>query len=448
MRSFLAICMTGLLAASTFGAINFSFVVTNSSNQPLTSPITVQQGAVYNVILMGQCDTSGLLAVGGDILPDVNLPANLQTISAFHWNVPATKDDTAAQNWVPQQVKTVGTVVTPSFAGVVPTPTYDLDFLGNPSVLTGWIYSTAHVAAQDSETIDSANTDPVFSVGGWGGWNTGGVIDNVNAAGGITVLGSGQFPPLSTGGDVVSSFAQSGPKPLGYYQVQCVSTAFDTVSLNFVNAAQVGGVDVGYEGWFTTGCTAGDTGPVASTPVVFAGTGGSSNVSLVPAQGKPLDGQSLWRTSKNIIRLQFDGNITAPAAGQIQIVQCLAGGVAGTDVTSNWNIAVDPTNPTVLRLQEIGATTMVNRQWYAVRTNGWTGVNDFHQAFFLIQGDVNRDGKFNTNDVSLQLQQPNGLNKPDDYVYDLDGSKSVNTNDVNAIFHCANALTPARPSGW
>lgn len=237
-----------------------------------------------------------------------------------------------------------------------------------------------------------------------------------------------------------------------YASYTVTASANGTINLNFVNFPDPNGLTSGLDGMSHITTDGNNATDVSLTGMVVNITGFQPGY----ASSAPADGQSFWREAKNIIRITFDGNIGTVGAfvltGKVQIIQMTTGGGTGTDVTANWAAAIENDgggNPRVLKIQEIGATTMTNRQWYAVRnTGGWSTVANFTRCLFLQKGDVDRSGAFNATDTNLQLQQPNGLNKPDNFIYDYDGSKSVSAVDSNHMLQLPNGLKPNRPTGW
>lgn len=204
----------------------------------------------------------------------------------------------------------------------------------------------------------------------------------------------------------------------------------------------------------------------------------------------PLDNQSLWRTAKNIIRLRFDGTITAPTATQIQIRDLIAGtgspcanGTFGANVASGFtftveNVCVGGANVGLpcannaacpastcgtgngLKIQET-ATTLVHRKWYEISNLGtlgqpgaWPsacsfGVGGDGPAQFVVQmGDANNDGRVNTLDGgAIYPFIPCVSGCGDARRQDVNGDQRINTIDPAQVFPKIPSLPVTKPCG-
>ena len=107
----------------------------------------------------------------------------------------------------------------------------------------------------------------------------------------------------------------------------------------------------------------------------------------------PVHRKTLWRTTKNLSRLTFDGALSAaPTAGQILIQEMIAGGTYGPDVSANFTFTLE-SGGTVLKVIN-NANTLQHRKWYAIRnTGGWAAANAFLVQYVVQMGDANNDGR-------------------------------------------------------
>jgi len=155
---------------------------------------------------------------------------------------------------------------------------------------------------------------------------------------------------------------------------------------------------------------------------------------------------SLWRSEKNAILLDFDGQIAAPTAGQIEIVPLLANGMFGANVNngSNFTFAVQ-NGGTRLRISEVG-TVLAHRTWYRVRHANWPNVTDFAVDLVVQVGDASGDGRVLAIDVGTVNAGVPCASCPDDR-RDMNGDNRILALDVGI----ANARVPSpnvtKPSG-
>jgi hypothetical protein len=148
-------------------------------------------------------------------------------------------------------------------------------------------------------------------------------------------------------------------------------------------------------------CVGGLTGGTTSFEVV-AGGGEVTVRDAFPFPDNTTGIANLWRTTSHVIRIRFNGDITAPAEGQILIRQLLAGGTFGADVSSNFTFVVENDEnslPRVLRIQDNG-NNLVDRAWYGVENNGWAGVEAFDLHFRQAAGNSNNDNFVNALDLA------------------------------------------------
>ncbi|MEK6676457.1 MAG: hypothetical protein AABZ47_12500, partial [Planctomycetota bacterium] len=130
-----------------------------------------------------------------------------------------------------------------------------------------------------------------------------------------------------------------------------------------------------------------------------AGVGNITNLSIevIPEETRcvsssPSCDQSLWRTANNTLSILFDDAITAPAAGEVQVNELMAGGAFGADISGSFTFTVE--NGNTLRVRENGDSALDHRIWYAVRNTGaWSGVAAFKVDLVVMIGDANNDNR-------------------------------------------------------
>ncbi|MHC4697760.1 MAG: myxococcus cysteine-rich repeat containing protein [Planctomycetota bacterium] len=174
--------------------------------------------------------------------------------------------------------------------------------------------------------------------------------------------------------------------------------------------------------------------PSVCTEVVCPGPD-AALVASDPSNGK------LWRSKKNIVRITFDADVTAPAPGQIEIVECISGAPAceeGPDQSGFFDISVenDPVNPRILRLQDTDLDATVghlkHEAWYKVRNIAtWPCVEDFDLRFVVLYG--NADGSLFVDNTDLSVISANfGFYFGQDaVVWDINGDMFVDNQDMS-----------------
>lgn len=182
---------------------------------------------------------------------------------------------------------------------------------------------------------------------------------------------------------------------------------------------------------------------------------------LVP---KPLDSngavnpRSLWRQSRNTIRLTFDSNIAHPADTdcQIEIRQLLGNGLLGANQGSNFLCRVenDPNqggNPRILRIREGNVASdpvvfLTHRTWWSFRNlAGWSGGPAFEVQEVVNVGDFNGDRVVLAGDVG----GINAVLNPvlDDNRADIDGNGARLASDVALANSKVGGGLPGKPGG-
>ncbi len=164
----------------------------------------------------------------------------------------------------------------------------------------------------------------------------------------------------------------------------------------------------------------------------------------------PVDQKSLSRVQMNIAKLTFDTDLGAMGpvalAGQIEIVELLAGGVLGGDLSASFTFEIADDgggNPRLLKVKDTGAN--MSEAWYAIRNVGWAVVPAFEVQYRVLPGDIDGNGFVLSNDVAA-VNAAFGPCPTGDCPEDLDGNNFVLSNDVAA----ANANFgpgPVKPSG-
>lgn len=268
--------------------------------------------------------------------------------------------------------------------------------------------------------------------------------------GAVSPIGSAQGTLNVPQTQFYDTYAATTPKQLFSYTV--TATAPGVVTLQWQEAPAGG-----FSGWYTTDFTMvnGVNNNAALTitvpqPVTQVNLVSSSVDNAVAGK------KTISRAKKAIVRLTFDGSIgtvgTITNPG-IKIVQCLAGGVEGTDVTSNFTFAVEAGN--VLKIADSTTTgALTNKTWYAIRNTGsWTGAANFTKLTPVLIGDVDGNGILTSagdvGPIVTKLASPS-FGTVDDDRRDLDGNKiCTSAGDVGpAVTGLSAPSLPAKPSGW
>lgn len=153
---------------------------------------------------------------------------------------------------------------------------------------------------------------------------------------------------------------------------------------------------------------------------------------------------SLTRTQNHVLRLTFDGGISAPTPTQLEIRELLAGAAFGPNLSGSFTFTVE--GGVTLRIAENG-TVLQNEKWYGIlNTGGWPGVVNFEVDYKVVRGDVNNSGFTNFADLSTINQHLTG-NSTDNDVYDINASGFVNFADISTANGFINSEAPDKPSG-
>ncbi|MBI1827364.1 MAG: hypothetical protein HY287_15215 [Planctomycetes bacterium] len=166
---------------------------------------------------------------------------------------------------------------------------------------------------------------------------------------------------------------------------------------------------------------------------------------------EPQNNHSLWRLSKNIIRIHFLTSLQAvPGAGEVLIQELLTNGAFGSDISSKFTFAVE--NGTTLKIQQTGdnaSDSLQHRHWYGIRNVGdWDCVGNFEIDYVVQEGDVNDDGKVQTPDAQAVYPKiPCVVNCGDNKREDVNGDQKIQTNDAQAVYPRIPSLEVLKPCG-
>lgn len=247
--------------------------------------------------------------------------------------------------------------------------------------------------------------------------------------GAVSLIGSSYGVANSTTPAYPGTFASATLTQLFSYTVTAGSNPGGTVTLNWANAALPGN-----SGWYTLDTAAGTS---VNTP-----TSASITVNPAPSQvnfvssniGPAVAGaKTLNRTTKNIVRFTFSGNMVAPTAGQLQIQQMNAGGTYGADLSSNFTFTVE--GGTVLKIVDTGAH-LTSGQWYSFRNTGsWAGVANFEMKIPVLMGDVNGDGTVSSSgDVTAMVSSMGKPATGDNDRKDINSDGTISSSgDITAL---------------
>lgn len=252
---------------------------------------------------------------------------------------------------------------------------------------------------------------------------------------------------------------------IGTMQVRMPNSAAEQCyTLDALNAAQTNpdlggadirfgfGTDVSPDGVALTTWRANLSAPnnITGTPLQMCIGSGGEECTVNLASSAPNDQGSLWRASRNIMRLTFDGAIVAPTPGQIKIRKMVAVPGCGSyeaDLSASFTYAVEPGN--ILRIREAGTTvTLEHRSWYEVSVvadNDWPGVCNFKRQYVVQVGDADANRFVTAVDVGQVNAQPLGP-VADNSRFDINGDGFRTAVDVGLANGSQGAL-PAKPCG-
>lgn len=160
------------------------------------------------------------------------------------------------------------------------------------------------------------------------------------------------------------------------------------------------------------------------------------------ASSFPASGSSLWRATKNRVRITFSG-IPAQnvAAGDFEIVEMLAGGGFGANVAGTFGVT--QTGADVV-LQD-AASGLTNKKWYRVRSTSQNQKISANLCYFVQAGDADGNRIVNATDLGTVNASiptlPAGINDGNRR-RDIDGNNIINATDLGVT----NAFVPGLPA--
>jgi hypothetical protein len=168
-------------------------------------------------------------------------------------------------------------------------------------------------------------------------------------------------------------------------------------------------------------------------------------------RARPEHEGSLWRSDHNIVRVEFDDDITQPAAGQIMIRELAPGGLFGPDLSSRFTFTVENNGggqPRVLRIWENVADTLDHRKWYSMANlGGWAGVSPFDLHYVVQVGDASADKRVLAFDVSVINTGIPTFAAPDDERRDINGDGRIVGFDVILTNTSVPSFPVPKPAG-
>jgi hypothetical protein len=160
---------------------------------------------------------------------------------------------------------------------------------------------------------------------------------------------------------------------------------------------------------------------------------------VVVSSSPPCDSM-LSRTQGNCLFIDFNGPITDPVSGEVEVRELLDGGALGADVTADFTFTA---SGSTLKVDNTGAP-LANQTWYAVR--GIDGCFDFDLQYGVVYGDANGDTRtnaFDLNDIWRNRADP----APECSPNDINADGRVNAFDLSAAWLNRNSEDPGKPSG-
>ena len=166
----------------------------------------------------------------------------------------------------------------------------------------------------------------------------------------------------------------------------------------------------------------------------------------------PVTDSSLWRSAGNTVRVNYGANIAAPLPGQVVVQELLPGGALGPDLSAGFTFTVENNIngvPRVLKVVDTGASDLVHRKWYTIRSAGgvWTGGGDFAVDYVVQIGDANNDGAVLNLDAGLINAGVPNFAATDQDRRDIDGDATILNDDVSTANVYIPSFRVAKPSG-
>jgi len=293
--------------------------------------------------------------------------------------------------------------------------------------------------------------------------NPAGYGGTAGATGELLQVGGGQNTIKNTAefadfpiGTVQTGIAQNAPVILatGTFTAPQQGSATLVLSQLFANVIEQG--QNGTEDfWVTKAAQAGTIQNLtinvitSCAPSAFA----SSSPNSVAPGGAYANGNSLWRQSRNTIRMTFNvpggqcPALAVPGAGELLIQELQAAGAFGPDLNTGSNFTFTIEGGNVLRVREGTTPVLADGKWYAIRNTGaWANVAAFEAQYAVQLGDQNGNGFTQNNDVLAINAAPNSP-QPDNSRLDVDGNGFKNTADVLLANASQPSALPAKPTG-
>ncbi len=247
-----------------------------------------------------------------------------------------------------------------------------------------------------------------------------------NAAFPIGTVLTGIAQPAGCGTAILATGSVTAPVVPGLYTLE-LSELF----ANVITDGEIGDVF-----WATEAAGVGSIGNLAITVIDIC----PPDNGLVAST--PADQQSLWRTAKNIIRIDFGGSVAAVVAGDYEIRELLDAGAYGPDLAASFDMGLEGST---LRIQDL-AGTLAHRTWYAViNANPCDGIGDFELQFVVQVGDADGNRFVTPVDVGQINASPLGA-VADDSRFDIDGNGFRTAADVG-LANAGQGGLPAKPAG-
>lgn len=153
---------------------------------------------------------------------------------------------------------------------------------------------------------------------------------------------------------------------------------------------------------------------------------------------------TLPRFQGNVLRLAFDGPISAPAPGEVKIRALQAGGGFGADLSGQFLFSVEGGD--TLRIEEDG-NVLADETWYGITTTegDWGSVCSFEMDYVVVYGDANGSNFNDFGDLSDIFGNQGAAS--DNNRFDVNGSGFVDFGDISDAFGFSGSFAPAKPDG-
>jgi hypothetical protein len=137
------------------------------------------------------------------------------------------------------------------------------------------------------------------------------------------------------------------------------------------------------------------------------------------------------------MRFTFDNDVTVPAPGEIEIVECQAACAEGPDQSGFFDISIENPGPgpRVLRMQDtdMDLTTghLKHATWYVVRNASWPCVEPFEYWFKVLWGNADDSLFVDNTDLSIINRDFGFFPLIDDRRTDINGDRFVDNEDMS-----------------